>query len=271
MSGFLGAAATGVGIAGTVGSLLGLGQTDVTLGGFTFSGATIAVPGEMRWGTNQRLTRHILPGGTVQINAMGVDWPPIAWKGIFDGPGAGDQAKALSTLAAGGATLTLTWMDRIFLIVIREFQCSDVTAGWVEYSITCDVLADADQIAGPPAPPSLLQQVTADINAAVAVVNQVTPYITAVQTAMMVAGSFTQGTAANAALVDAIQAFQASQQDEQTTTETGIAGLGTGTAGANGAINWLTYGETLAADLAQTMAATGVIGRAIANLQQAST
>lgn len=263
--------ATGVGVAGAIGNLLGLGQTDVTLGGFLFSGATIAVPAEMRWGTQQRVVRHVLPGGTVKINVMGVDWPPISFRGVFDGPTAGDRAKALSRLTAAGKPLTLTWMDRIFLVVISRFRATDTTDGWVAYDIHCEVLADADQIAGPPAPPSLLQQIKADINAAMGLVGQIGTVVSAVQMAMLVAGSFTLGTAPNAALVASIAAFQASQQEVQASAESGLSSLGgQGAGGASGAVNWLTYGATLAGNLAQAMTASGNIGRAITNLQQAS-
>ena len=270
MSGALGIAAQVGGIGGAIGSALGLGRVDVTLGGFVFSGATFAVPGQMKWGASQVVVRHRLPGGTVIVDAMGPDWPPISWSGSFDGPGASDQAKALSALTKAGALLTLTWQDRIFLVVIRQLTVTDKLPSWVPYQITCDVVADADQIAGPPAPPSLLQQITADINAVLAVVAAVAPIIAAVQTAIGVVNALTSGTAANAAAVAAVAAFRAEQAASQAQDEAAVISLGAGAPGPRGAMAWLTIGTAQAGNLAQLAAIRGFAGRVAANLAQAS-
>ena len=275
MSGVLGIVAQVTGVAGAVSSALGLGQTDVTLGGFTFSGATFAVPGMMRWGVQQRTARYVLPGGTVTIDAMGADWPPISWRGIFDGPGATDQAKALATLAKAGQPLTLTWLDRTFLVVIRQFTADDTTQGWVPYQISCEVVADFDQIAGPPAPPSLGQQVTADINDAlgfnvVDAAGQAASALSTVSQLAGVAGAFTRGSGAFMQLASATAIAGGVVGSAIPLAEGALDGLGTVANGAAATTNWLTTAATQTGNLAQAMACDASVGRVEANLAQAS-
>jgi hypothetical protein len=271
MSAALSIVSQAAGVAGTVGDLLGLNTTNVTLGGFTFSGDLIEIPDKMRWGVKQHTARHCLPGGTVIIDAMGADWPPIAWRGIFDGPGATARAKSLATLCRAGAPLTLTWLDRIFLVVISSFTADDTTTGWVPYQITCEVAADADQFAGPPAPPSLGQQILSDINDAlgfnvVDAAGQAAAVLAKVSAAASLAGAFTGGSSAFTTLAGAAATAGGVIGGAISLAEIALNGLGTVVSGASAATSWLTTAAAQAGNLAQATAASASIGRIQANL-----
>lgn len=263
--------ATIAGIGGAVADLLDLGGSSVTLGGFVFS--DMEMPDGMPWGVRQRLNRHFLPGGTIKVDAMGDDWQPIAWKGIFQGPGSVARARSLAMLAKAAQPLTLTWLDQTFLVVIRDFSAKDQTAAWVPYRITCEVLADASQIAGPPAAAGLGNQILSDISAAlgfnvVDAAGQAATVLGKVQQAADLAGAVT-GSAALTNMAGLTAAASGVVGSAIPLAEGALNGLGTVANGAASAANWLTGATTASGNLANATAASGYVGRIGRNLTAA--
>ena len=168
MSGFVSAA---VGIAGAVSEILGLGGGEVTLGGATF--ADLALPSRMTWGGQQRLVRHVAPGGVVVMSSLGPDWKPISWSGVIEGPGASSQAKLLYAMMLAAQAVPLAWLDQLWVVVIQEFYADDTTIGWVPYRIACAVSADPSQIAGPDEP-TLSDHVSGDMSDAASYAGAIT-------------------------------------------------------------------------------------------------
>lgn len=262
------------GIGGALSEILGTDQTNVTLGEITFSG--IALPGAMRWGGRQRLSRQQAPGGAVLVTDLGTTWEPIAWQGTFEGPGAAKQAQQVYAAMKTGKPLVLAWLDQQWLVVIRQFAADDTTTGWVPYRITCEVLADASAFAGPAGPPSLGERIIGDINNAlgfnvVDAANQAASLLGKVQQAANLAGAITKGGSAFTGVASAAGLAAGAVGGAVTLAETGINGLSGVVSGAAKAVSWVDGAATQAGNLANAVAANGFIGRVTANLSHAST
>jgi len=260
------------GKAGLIGELLGVDKDDVTLGSFVFDANSVEVPGEMPWGVKQQTARHLLPGGVVVIQSMGADWPQIHWKGYFEGPTASSRCAAVAKLAKIGDVLTLTWLDRVFRVVIAEFDVVDITDAWASYRIKCDVMADT-----PPVPPgpSLGQQIIGDISSAVGfnvadAASQAATVLAKVQQAASVISVFTGGTGPFAKLASAAGIAGGVIGGAVPFAERAInAGAGVVNS-ASSAVTWLSGAVTNTGNLAQATAANGYVTRLNANLAGAS-
>jgi len=269
MSGFVSAA---VGIAGAVSEVLGLGGGEVTLGGATF--ADLALPSRMTWGGHQRLVRHVAPGGLVVMSSLGPDWKPICWSGVIEGPGASARAKLLYAMMLAAQALPLAWLDQLWVVMIQEFYADDTTIGWVPYRIACTVSADPSQLAGP-GEPTLLDQVQGDISAALGfdvTDNAATPAMTAVQQQAAMPNALTFGSAALTTLTANVGAAQAALGSATSEAESGLNGLGgSAVRGPAAGLTWMNTAVTQTGDLANAVAANGLVGRIATNLANAST
>jgi len=271
MSGFVSAA---IGIAGAVSEILGLGGGEVTLGGATF--ADLALPSRMTWGGQQRLVRHVAPGGVVVMSSLGPDWKPICWSGVIEGPGASSRAKLLYAMMLGAQAVPLAWLDQLWVVVIQEFYADDTTIGWVPYRIACAVSADPSQLGGP-GDPTLLDQVQGDISAALGfdVVDNAgaaMPAITAVQQQAAMPNALTFGSAAFTTLTADVGAAQVAVGNAISEAESGLNGLGgSGVSGPAAGLTWMNTAATQSGDLANAVAANGLMGRIASNLANAST
>jgi hypothetical protein len=271
MSGLVSAA---VGIAGAVSEILGLGGGEVTLGSVTFS--DLALPPNMTWGGQQRLVRHVAPGGVVVISSLGPDWKPICWGGVIEGPDASARAKQLYAMMLAAQAIPLAWLDQLWVVVIQEFFADDATTGWVPYRIRCAVSADPSQIAGP-GDPTLLDQVQGDISAALAfdVVDNAgaaMPAMTAVQQQAAMPNALTFGSAAFTRLTANVGTAQAAIGNAISETESGLNELGgSEVSGPAEGLTWMNAAATQTGDLANAVAANGLMGRIATNLANAST
>jgi hypothetical protein len=163
MSGALATIGATAAVAGAVSEILGLGGGGVTLGEVTF--ADLALPPKMTWGGQQRLIRHVAPGGVVVISSLGPDWQPIRWTGVLEGSLASAQARQLYAMMLAAQAIPLVWLDQVWSVIIQQFYADDTTIGWVPYRIACAVSADPALIVGGLIA-TLADQVTADISAA---------------------------------------------------------------------------------------------------------
>lgn len=271
MSGLL---STAVGIAGAVSEILGLGGEDVTLGDMTFG--ALALPPKMTWGGQQRLVRHVAPGGVVVISSLGPNWQPLRWSGILEGPDASRRAKQLYAMMLAAQAIPLAWLDQLWIVVIEEFSADDTTIGWTPYRITCAVSADPSQIAGSD-DPTLSDQVQGDISDALgfdlaSVGSTAMSVLTTVQQQATAPNALTFGSAGFVGLLQAVGAAQNVLSGAISLAESGLSGLGgIGVSGTPSGLNWVNSAATQAGNLANAVAANGLIGRIATNLANAST
>lgn len=270
----LAVAATAAGVAGAVSEILGADQPSMTLGPVTFTG--LELPAHMEWGGRLLGGSQRAPDGRIVANTLGVHCLDPHWHGIFEGPTASARAKTLYALMRAAQPLPLSWLDQTWVVLIREFAAADITGGFVRYRIRCEVIADPSQIDGPPAPPSLADQITSDISSALGfnVVDAAGDAMTAlgtVQQAAGLAGALTNGSAAFTSLASAAGLAAGAVEGATMLAEAGLTALPGVVSGASAAVSWVGGAATQIGNLANAVAAQGFIGRTVANLTHAST
>ncbi len=216
------------------------------LGPVTFQ--DFELPTRIRFGGQQRLAVHMLPGGARVIDAMGRDDADIGWSGAFSGPDAADRARGLDLMRSQGAAWTLAWEAFCYLVVIASFDAAYEHSNWVPYKISCKVVRDLAQ-----SPSSLVPSVATDVLADIAAVGVIDT--TAAVAALGMAGALSPGTAAYAGAVGAVGSLITQAQ----------AGIGS----AGGSLLKAQDPATAAAAAGQLAAyadANGYAGRALANL-----
>lgn len=120
-------------------------SNDITLvlGDFTFQ--DMEVPEVIGFGGAQALSVKKLLGGVRVIDAMGIDYRPIEWSGVFfptqDGETPLDRAESIQSMKIAGQPVLLSW-DRLLLnVLIRVFE-PDYRFARIPYRISCEVLQD---------------------------------------------------------------------------------------------------------------------------------
>lgn len=264
---------------GAVKQLFGLSGS-VRLGPINLAG--VEIPETIRWGGRQHIARQELPGGAVNMSAMGMRFEPIHWKGVFEGPGALARSRQFYTLMAAASTLPLSWNDRAFTVLIAEYHADDTQPNWIPYSIKLDVLRD-ETLAAPAAAPGLLSQITGDITSALGITPDTLATVqTAIgdaQVAAQAVGAVTGGSSAALALAGALTGAQGAVSGAISAANGNIGGVIGGVAsvgavfpagsGASGAAN-VNVALAASSTLAAAPAASGFLRRAIANLSNAA-
>lgn len=117
-------------------------MSDLTLqlGEFVF--ARFEIPEHIEFGGDQKLIVHELVGGTRQIDAMGEVPNALDWSGFLVGENALSRALYLDGLRKAGQSLTLTWSELAYTVVIRSLRCDFVRSYRIPYHITCEVISD---------------------------------------------------------------------------------------------------------------------------------
>ena len=227
MSGAAGAALAGIGAATSLNAILSGPASPVVLGDFAF--LDMEVPAAMKWPVAQKLVVHRLPGGARVIDALGRDDGPISWSGKIMGPDADARSRRLQELCVAGAQLPLCWGTHLYTVVVERFAPED-RAFQTPYQVTVTVLRDESAEPGG-APPSLLGQVTDDINQALAVIGPVEAAVSlgaALLTSAIGVGPgaavLAAAAAASAALATVQTTAQATQAEAQAATEPVAAG-----------------------------------------------
>ena len=165
MSGFLGAIATGAGLASTI---LGAGGDTVHLGPFEFRG--MELPADMPFGGEQRMSVHKMPGGKRVIDVMGDDPTDINWSGMFFSVDALARAQQVDAIRIAGKPVMLRWRNFMYAVLVKSFVVQDRQPGYCTYSISCTVLQDMSK----PATVSVIApivQAYSDINTALGLVS----------------------------------------------------------------------------------------------------
>lgn len=270
-------------IISTIGGLAVSGYTqafgsmgDVTLGDFGFLQAE--VPAQITWAGCQRIVRHVAPGGTVVMSVMGIDYPPIGWQGVLEGPDASDRAQHLYALMSLGQEVTLAWLDQSYKVVVREVRFDHQHISWIPYHIECEVKSRSD--AGPPQDNPALDAIYA-YEVAQALVSGIVglslDLVGRAQTASGKPGAFTPRSAAFLGLTVATAAAGASLATDQLGAEAGLTTLAAAAGTAPlipsdpyaGKSNVATA-VSLTGALAGTVLAAGFMGEALSNMAAVS-
>jgi hypothetical protein len=206
------------------------------------------LPSRIRFGGEQRLAVHVLPGGARIVDAMGRDDSDIGWGGAFSGADAADRARAVDLMRVQGGVWTLAWEAFCYLIVIASFEAAYEHSNWVPYRISCKVVRDLAQ-----SPSDVVPSVATDVLADLAAVGLIDT--SAALAALGVAGALSPGTAAYASAVGAVGSLV-------TQAQAGIVGAGSSLLAAEDPAT----AATSAGQLAEYADANGYAGRALANL-----
>jgi hypothetical protein len=220
------------------------------------------LPERVRWGGQQRLTVHNLPGGIRVIDSLGRDDSDIVWSGVFSGDDAAVRARALDLMRAEGSSWSLTWEWFFYTVVIARFEADYTRSNWIPYRVTCKVVRDETAVAAE-ATVSLATSVLGDLASAQ---NLGSAVVLGGAIGALAPTQATQpGSSAYAGASAALA--RASQQ-----IDTGIAGTEghLGTASVSDAVG-LDTTTNFAGQLAALTAARGYVGRAVANLANADT
>lgn len=118
-----------------------MADTTLNLGNFEFAG--VEIPAQINGlGISQQLATHRLLGGDRTIDAMGQDFKPITWSGLFFGAGALNRMNELKAMAAAGLPQTLLWHSFNYLVAIREFDADENRQFDIPYRIVLEVISD---------------------------------------------------------------------------------------------------------------------------------
>ncbi len=160
----------------------------------------------IRFGGEQRIIVHKLPGGDRVIDCLGRDDAEITMNGTFSGPDGTLRARALDELRAQGSVLALTWDVFFYSVVIRDFQADYRNSFWIPYRLVCTVLRDEAAALFETAL-SLAGSVVGDIAAAASQTLSGVDF-SATQSAIAAPGAMTLGTASYNQATGAIGEFE---------------------------------------------------------------
>lgn len=260
-----------------VGQLFG-GYGLVTLGPVVLT--SMEVPDRIPVGGQQMLAIHKLPGGQRVIDAMGRDDADMGWHGILRDLNAESRMHLLDGLRQSGQPIQLAFGTSSFTVIVRHFVASYERTNWIPYTIGCTVVQDNAAQWGS-APPSLLGQLNADLNSALGfdVAATTSAALSAAQAALVVAGALDLGSSAFISASAALSKAQGLLQAEQAASSGTMSGIvaAAATAGNLLGVTQVSQGAaafsaaaSAAADLANTAAASGYVGRSVTNLANAS-
>jgi hypothetical protein len=257
------------------------GSGNVKLGSLTLSG--IEVPETIRWGGRQSISSPELPGGIVNLFAMGICYPPLKWSGYFEGFNALSRSRVLYTMMNTAAIVRLSWNDRMYSVMVEEYTATDTQPNWIPYHVTVRVLRD-ETLFGYKPKSSLLAQVFGDITASLGItpsdLSDVSDAVGKAQVAAQAVGAVTAGSSASLALQSSLSGAQSAIGGATALANGNIAGLAVAAAGAGsvfpggsaatGAAN-VQSAVLASSHLAALSAMKGQVGRAQANVKNAST
>lgn len=105
------------------------------------------VPDVMKSGSKQMLAIHRVMGGSRVIDAIGPDFPPISWSGLFfGGTSAMVRARACDSLCQSGAEVNLYFGSNAYVVIVEDFSYSYKHEWEVRYTISCQVVSLAAPI-----------------------------------------------------------------------------------------------------------------------------
>lgn len=96
------------------------------------------IPEAVRFGGQQQVVVHRLPGGGRVIDCMGHDTQDVTWSGMMIGPDAAERARLLESLCYSAAVTQLLFGDMGYQVVVAAFNADYRCANWIgRYRIRC--------------------------------------------------------------------------------------------------------------------------------------
>lgn len=135
-------------------------DTTIVLGGIVFQ--DFEIPEEVSLGGDQVTNKHLLPGGTRTIDAMGADDSDIEWNGTIFGADASDRARLLDQYRKEGSVQDLSWWNLDFQVIVKRFKIKWQRYYQVAYEIVCEVVQDLSLPPSPSDPPDIDDLMDAD-------------------------------------------------------------------------------------------------------------
>jgi len=112
----------------------------VKLGDFIFDNAE--VPVVVNGGGSQMQVVHTLIGGKRIVDNLGKSDDEISFSGLFQYLTAMERVQYLEHAKDAGKQLTFTYLDRRYLVVIKNFSWAYKAVAKIEYQITLTVVKD---------------------------------------------------------------------------------------------------------------------------------
>lgn len=100
------------------------------------------VPQHIATGLEQTIVLHRYVGGARTADAMGPDFHPITWEGVFTGPSAEWRWNAVGAMCVDGLPVPLTWSAFSKTVLVQKADIKFRRFWHIEYSITCLVIVD---------------------------------------------------------------------------------------------------------------------------------
>lgn len=119
-----------------------MSDTTINLGGFQFR--DLEVPSQINFGGDHKLVVHELVGGQRIIDAMGRMDTNISWEGLITGPDAIDRALQLEHFRTSGQTVTLSWFNLSYDVVVEKFIAYTEKYYQVKYQIECKTVVSGN-------------------------------------------------------------------------------------------------------------------------------
>ncbi len=119
-----------------------MAQPGITLDGIAFHWT--ANPEQVKFGLKEQIVIHKMIGGARILDMLGDDPEDITWSAFFLGPNAVDLAQQLYALQQTKTLLNLTFGLYNATVVISQLDLVYKKAFWVDYSITCIVVDQAE-------------------------------------------------------------------------------------------------------------------------------
>lgn len=117
-------------------------DTTITLGGFQFR--DMEIPEKINFGGEHKLVVHELVGGERIIDAMGRNDTNIEWTGLIQGSDAIDRALQLENFRTSGQTITLSWFNLSYEVVVEKFIAHTEKYYQVTYEIGCKTVTSGN-------------------------------------------------------------------------------------------------------------------------------
>ena len=114
----------------------------LVLGPVVFQG--FEVPAVLRFGGEQSLVVHDLPGGGRVVDVMGAKEGTVSWKGIVSGADAADRVRLLERLRRSGAVLPLSWEGWLYTVVVSKLTVKAANPAWIPYDLEACVVSVGD-------------------------------------------------------------------------------------------------------------------------------
>ena len=111
-----------------------------TLGGLVFD--NWETPPEIALPSGHKVNIHKLVGGQRQVDAMGADPEPLSWTGRARGQRASGDMQAVKAMCDSGATVSLTWNEFSYQVIITKFEPKYKKPIEWTYSITVEIVSD---------------------------------------------------------------------------------------------------------------------------------